>query len=299
MGVTGLHHAAHRLRTRMRVARAGAASLALLAECALVWFTAGIPPAFAGSAVRWLAFGWLCIGIACLFGSRPQREEPETPDGGPLGRRWRLKAPAWLILSSALLWLVLTVAITFVVDSAVPALVLGPDPGRAVATSVIFTEAKARRDVDRTEVRFETDAGIVEAWAADPHHTLREGSSVVYDRGNPQRVMAEVTWAEARSTPWRLPLALLLWLTCFALPFGVIKTREIRYGCLRPGHPIAHVTRPRRAKLLKVKWADGPSATFLDKDGLAEALIRKIEEEGLKGAAVPGHPGRPKRGDGA
>jgi hypothetical protein len=236
----------------------------LLAACVLVWITSGIPPAFASSAIRWLALAWLSGGIACLVGVRSTRKALAALNRDERRSRWPLRKPAWLMASSALIWLVLTVGITFVVDSAVPALVLGSDPGRAVAGSVVLTEAQSRRAVDRTTVRFDTGRGVVEAWAADPRYTQQKGSPIVFDRAQPQRVMAEGTWSAARSTWWRLPVATLLWLSSFVAPFVFMEIRARRYGSLRPGHAIQRVRRPRRAKRLTVTWADGPTATFVD-----------------------------------
>lgn len=277
-------------RTRHTVVRCGVAGLALLWACFLLWVVSGVPPAFMGGTVGWSLLAWLLISIACITFARPGSSQPvAAPTPIEADARWRLQVPPWLVISSALTWVALMVALSFEVSNAFPAIVLGPHPSQSYAQAVDFKEGKGRGGVDKTKVRFDTTKGLVEAWAADPMYTLETGSALVYDPDNPDRVMAQDAWAEARAHPWPLPVTALIWLMSLVAPFAYARARTGRYGSLRPGHPIRDVTRPKRAKLLTVNWDDGPRATFIDDPGLADALQRRIDTDGLSGLRVPGH----------
>ncbi len=108
--------------------------------------------------------------------------------------------PPWLVWSSAVTWIVLMVALSFEVSNSFPAIVLGPHPSESYAQAVDFKAATGKAGVDKTKVRFDTTKGLVEAWAADPMYTLETGSGMVYDPDNPERVMTQDAWAEARPT---------------------------------------------------------------------------------------------------
>ena len=165
-------------------------------------------------------------------------------------------------------------------DGALPALVLGSDPERSVAQVVDFREASTRRDVDRTRVRFQTSSGVVvEAWAANPDYILGPGTRVVFDTENPQRVMPEITWEKERSAPWRLPIAVLLWLGAFGAPFVIRWARSRWYGALRPGLHIVKATRVRRSNLVRLDWDNGSSATFVDVPGFREAVEGRLHDD--------------------
>ena len=173
------------------------------------------------------------------------------------------------------------VPLSFVVDGALPALVLGSHPGRAVAQSADLREASSRRDVDRTRIRFETSPGVVtESWAADPDYVLGPGTRLVFDTENPQRVMPESTWKKERSAPGKLPFLLLLWLGVIAAPFLIRRSRSAWYGTLQPGLHIVTVKRVRRTKLVRLDWDDGSSATFVEVPGFREAVETRLHDDG-------------------
>jgi antibiotic biosynthesis monooxygenase (ABM) superfamily enzyme len=264
---------------------AGAASLLLVAAGFITWFASGIPPAFVPVWFRLLVLVWVVlVGVGTVLALR---EASKAPTPAKEGRRWPLRPRRWAVWLSVGAAVVALVALTFVIDDAFPAWMLGPDPQVSVVSDVSFREAQGRRDVDRTRVWFETSEGLVEAWAADPNHALTTGSRVVYDPEHPQRVMDAQAWGSARSTPWRLPVAILLVLVPLVLPATIRHIRSRRYGSLRPGRAVTEITRPGRAKVLQVRWADGRSATYVDVPGLTDSLRHKVSTDGESGVRVP------------
>ena len=255
-------------------------SLALLAAAAIVWVASGIPPAFLGFRGGLAVLAWLLVGIGGFVVAVRTPRPPKAPQVVTSGSRWPVWTPRWLVALSAVVMVGGTTCLTFVVDGAVPALVIGSNPGRSAAQTVDFREAQ-RRDVDKSRVWFEaTDGIVVEAWAADPDYILGPGTAVVYDADNPQRVMPERTWEKERSAPWQLPLAVLVWLGLLAAPFVTRWLRSRLYGSLQPGLHIEKVTRVRRSKLVRIDWDDGSAATFVDVPGLAEAVERRLRDDG-------------------
>ena len=263
----------------------GAASLLLVAAGLIIWFASGIPPAFIPVWFRLLVLVWVVmVGVGTVLALRTAAKAASS--GGD-ERRWPLRPPRWALW----LWLGAAVgamvAVTFVIDDAVPAWVLGPDPQISVVSDASFQGAQGRRDVDRTKVSFETRAGLVDAWAADPNSVLKTGARIVYDPNTPQRVMDAQAWQSARTAPWRLPIAILLLLVTLGVPPIVWYGRSLRYGSLRPGRAIMEITRPGRAKVLKVRWTDGRSATYIEVPGLADALRDKMDTDGEPGVPIP------------
>lgn len=266
----------HRVRG---LARACGWSLALLAAVALVWFASGVPPAFIALWPRLAALAWLLVAIAGVVVALRAHRPAKAPQTFTSGSRWPVWSPPWVDALSAVVVVAAMVPLTFVVDGALPALVLGSDPGRSTAQAVEFREASTRRDVDRTRVRFETSGGVVEAWAADPDYILSSGTRVVFDTDHPERVMPESTWEKERSAPWKLPLGVLLWLGVLAAPFVIRQARSRLYGSLQPGLHIVKATRVRRSKLVRLDWDDGSSATFVDVPGFGDAVERRLHDD--------------------
>lgn len=272
------------------LAKACGWSLLLLAAAFIVWVASGVPPAFIGLWPRLAALAWLLVGMAgvvvAVGGHRRARAAP--PATGEAS--WPVWTPPWVPAVSALVAVGAMVVLSFVVDGALPALVLGAQPGRSVAESADLREASGRREVDRTRVWFETSSGVrVKAWAADPDYVLGPGTKVVFDPQNPQRVMPESTWEKERSSPWKLPLLLVLWLGVIAAPFVIRRSRSAWYGTLQPGLHIVAAKRVRRTKLVRLDWDDGSSATFVDIPGFREAVERRLHEDGDE-VALPWEP---------
>ncbi|WP_353951211.1 hypothetical protein V6K52_16460 [Knoellia sp. S7-12] len=283
----GERDTAEQARALNQIAGRLASSLGLLAAIALVWYVSGIPPAFLSGNVRWAIGLWLLVGLLGLvtfFVTRASARQADIERGR---RRWPLLQPTWLWSIATVGWIAVLVGLTFVIDTRVPALILGDSPMQASAESVSFVDADSRGDVDRSKVRFEVDGHTVDAWLVDPHNSLRETPVVVYDPADPQRVMALDAWRSARSTLELLPAAVGLWLALMIAPFGVARLRSWRLGSLRPGKPIARVTRPRRGKLLTVEWSDGRSTTYFEVLGLGDAIQARINADGEPGVTLP------------
>ena len=263
------------------LAKACAWSTALLAAAAIVWFASGVPPAFIGLWGGLVALAWLLVGIAGFVVAVRTHRPSQVPQTSERGSRWRVWTSPWVGALSTVVVLAGMVLLTFVVDGAFPALVLGSDPGRSVAQTVGFREAKQRRDVDRTRITFETSTGaVVETWAADPDYIVGPGTPVVYDIDHPQRAMTERTWEKERAAPWQLPLAVLVWLGFVAAPFVMRRARSRIYGTLQPGLHIVKATRVRRSKLVRLEWDDGSRATFVDVPGFGDAVQRRLHDDG-------------------
>ena len=249
---------------------------------ALIWVASGIPPSFLPGWVRWTVGVWLGLGVlgavALLVTRREARLYRQSihPGRGP----WPLEPRRRLVALCSLAGVILLIGMTFVIDTRVPAAVLGPDPARAVIESREYTEASRRGDVDRARVRFEADGVSVSSWVVDPYTTLARTPEVVYDPARTNRVMALEAWRGARSTLWLLPAALVLTVACVLVPLLSHRRRQRRFGRLRPGVPISAVSRPGHAKVLTVTWQDGHSATYLDVEGLGAEITRRVRAEG-------------------
>lgn len=255
-------------------------SLGLVLAGALVWFVSGVPPAFIGPGPRIAALAWLIASIAGLVVARRLAHRSKTSPTGRSESRWPVWTPPWVAIVSGALVIGGMVALTFVIDGALPALVLGPDPGRSIAKSSDFTEASNRRDVDRTRIRFENNDVVVDTWAADPDYVLSAGTPVVFDTDNPRRVMPESTWEKERSKLWQFPIAVLLWLGVLFAPVAVRRFRSRWYGSLQPGLHIVKATRVRRSKVVRLEWDDGSSANFVDVPGFGAAVEQRLKDDG-------------------
>lgn len=263
-------------------------SLLLMAAGFIAWVPAGIPPAFVPGWLRATLLGWLVLGLGGALVARVARRKVAAVGLEMVPDRWPLEPPRRFFVGCLIVFIVFTVPVTFVLDDAVPAFVLGAAPGHAEATEVSAKEARSRGDMERTRVQFETEKRVVRAWVADPDHTLVSGSWIVFDRHNAQRVMAEETWAAARATPWRLPVTLLVWTTSLAAPFTLAGIRRLRFGRLRPGQPVSRVHRPsRHAKMLTIEWTDGSAANFIEVPGLIDAIRAKVDTDGSPQAHIP------------
>lgn len=250
---------------------------------ALVWVASGIPPSFLSGGVRWTLGVWLLLGIlgaAVMVATRGDARSHASihPGGGP----WPLEPRRRLVALCSLAGVILLIALTFVVDTRVPAAVLGPDPARAVIESREYADASRRGDVDRARVRFEADGVSVSSWVVDPYTTLARNPEVVYDPAQTDRVMALEAWRSARSTLWLLPTASALTVACALVPLVSRWSRRRRFGGLKPEVPIRAVSRPGHAKLLTVSWQDGQSATYLDVHGLGDEIARRVRAEGRR-----------------
>src|SRR5512139_4106760 len=111
-------------------------SLLLMATGFIAWVPAGIPPAFVPGWLRATLLVWLVLGLGGALVARVARRKVAAVGLEMVPDRWPLEPPRRFFVGCLIAFTVFSVPVTFVLDDAAPAFMLGPAPRHAEATEV-------------------------------------------------------------------------------------------------------------------------------------------------------------------
>jgi hypothetical protein len=238
----------------------------------------------------WVRPGWLLpvmIAVIVLFmvsvfagvalkRNRPVGERPPNIRPGEFGL-----APRGGVIAFALVcYLAALVAVIVVGQQVFAAFALGGDPAQTVALTA--DESPCSRC--SPDVTFNAGGHIYRAsLSGNIDNGLHAGVPLVYDPGDPFRVMAKADWQSGRhDTVYVLAAAPIVVILATLGLWGLAADHRRKYATLRPGADIAAVRsigasgRRRVSRTWSVRFSDGTRARYYDRPQLRDALRSRI-----------------------